>query len=266
MASLLRHTARRAVTSNGGYPHGDGSCAALPLPARSHLVRYSQIETPRHRVALARDDDRGFRRYCMPLAESIGDRVFPRAEGSWLHADVGGERFHVGRLVYEGLVNPQKLLCCDRPACPKVPLTRTSSARVSLRRVSHSSSRSTTSRRTSPSTTSRLAGRTRTSPARTRSSPFHNTGSNFSRVRGEGEKLSGGGTSSGLMSFLKVGDRAAGAIKSGGTTRRAAKMVCLDLDHPDNRRVHHVEGDPRSKRSPISSRVRSRARNISTQS
>src|SRR4051794_29921136 len=59
------------------------------------------------------------------------------------------------------------------------------------------------------------------------------TGSNFSRVRGEGEKLSGGGRSSGLMSFLKIGDRAAGAIKSGGTTRRAAKMVCLDLDHPD---------------------------------
>ena len=59
------------------------------------------------------------------------------------------------------------------------------------------------------------------------------TGSNFSNLRGEGEKLSGGGTSSGLMSFLRVGDRAAGAIKSGGTTRRAAKMVILDLDHPD---------------------------------
>ncbi|MFQ5991298.1 MAG: adenosylcobalamin-dependent ribonucleoside-diphosphate reductase [Nitrospiraceae bacterium] len=59
------------------------------------------------------------------------------------------------------------------------------------------------------------------------------TGSNFSRLRGEGEALSGGGKSSGLMSFLKIGDRAAGAIKSGGTTRRAAKMVCLDLDHPD---------------------------------
>lgn len=58
-------------------------------------------------------------------------------------------------------------------------------------------------------------------------------GTNFSRVRGSGEKLSGGGTSSGLMSFLKIGDRAAGAIKSGGTTRRAAKMVCLDLDHPE---------------------------------
>jgi ribonucleoside-diphosphate reductase alpha chain len=59
------------------------------------------------------------------------------------------------------------------------------------------------------------------------------TGSNFSSLRGEGEKLSGGGRSSGLMSFLKIGDRAAGAIKSGGTTRRAAKMVVVDVDHPD---------------------------------
>ena len=59
------------------------------------------------------------------------------------------------------------------------------------------------------------------------------TGTNFSELRGAGEPLSGGGKSSGLMSFLKIGDRAAGAIKSGGTTRRAAKMVCLDLDHPD---------------------------------
>jgi len=58
-------------------------------------------------------------------------------------------------------------------------------------------------------------------------------GTNFSQIRGASEKLSGGGTSSGLMSFLKIGDRAAGAIKSGGTTRRAAKMVCLDLDHPE---------------------------------
>lgn len=59
------------------------------------------------------------------------------------------------------------------------------------------------------------------------------TGSNFSMLRGEGEKLAGGGKSSGLMSFLKIGDRAAGAIKSGGTTRRAAKMVVVDVDHPD---------------------------------
>jgi len=59
------------------------------------------------------------------------------------------------------------------------------------------------------------------------------TGSNFSNLRAEGEPLAGGGKSSGLMSFLKIGDRAAGAIKSGGTTRRAAKMVILDTDHPD---------------------------------
>jgi len=59
------------------------------------------------------------------------------------------------------------------------------------------------------------------------------TGSNFSRLRGGGESLSGGGKSSGLMSFLRIGDRAAGAIKSGGTTRRAAKMVTVDVDHPD---------------------------------
>ncbi|HEV7278194.1 MAG TPA: vitamin B12-dependent ribonucleotide reductase [Devosiaceae bacterium] len=59
------------------------------------------------------------------------------------------------------------------------------------------------------------------------------TGTNFSALRGSGERLSGGGKSSGLMSFLKIGDRAAGAIKSGGTTRRAAKMVVIDIDHPD---------------------------------
>ncbi|HEY7766055.1 MAG TPA: vitamin B12-dependent ribonucleotide reductase, partial [Aestuariivirgaceae bacterium] len=58
------------------------------------------------------------------------------------------------------------------------------------------------------------------------------TGSNFSHLRAENEPLSGGGKSSGLMSFLKIGDRAAGAIKSGGTTRRAAKMVVVDVDHP----------------------------------
>jgi ribonucleoside-diphosphate reductase alpha chain len=59
------------------------------------------------------------------------------------------------------------------------------------------------------------------------------TGSNFSTIRSHGETLSGGGSSSGLMSFLKIGDKSAGAIKSGGTTRRAAKMVIVDIDHPD---------------------------------
>ena len=69
------------------------------------------------------------------------------------------------------------------------------------------------------------------------------TGSNFSLLRGENEKLSGGGRSSGLMSFLKIGDRAAGAIKSGGTTRRAAKMVVVDVDHPDIEAYHRLEGE-----------------------
>ncbi len=72
------------------------------------------------------------------------------------------------------------------------------------------------------------------------------TGTNFSNLRAEGEKLSGGGKSSGMMSFLKIGDRAAGAIKSGGTTRRAAKMVIVDIDHPDvesfiNWKVHEEQ-------------------------
>ena len=58
-------------------------------------------------------------------------------------------------------------------------------------------------------------------------------GSNYSKLRGKDERLSNGGKSSGLLSFLRVFDRAAGAIKSGGTTRRAAKMVTLDIDHPD---------------------------------
>ena len=73
------------------------------------------------------------------------------------------------------------------------------------------------------------------------------TGSNFSALRGEGEKLSGGGKSSGLMSFLKIGDRAAGAIKSGGTTRRAAKMVIVDVDHPGHRDLYRLEGEGRAE-------------------
>ena len=67
------------------------------------------------------------------------------------------------------------------------------------------------------------------------------SGTNFSTLRGKGERLSGGGTSSGLMSWLKIGDTAAGAIKSGGTTRRAAKMVILNIDHPDIEAFIHLK-------------------------
>ncbi|WP_299823819.1 vitamin B12-dependent ribonucleotide reductase [uncultured Pontibacter sp.] len=72
-------------------------------------------------------------------------------------------------------------------------------------------------------------------------------GTNFSNIRGKDEVLGGGGTSSGLMSFLKIGDRSAGAIKSGGTTRRAAKMVCLDLDHPEIREFINWKKDEEKK-------------------
>jgi ribonucleoside-diphosphate reductase alpha chain len=73
------------------------------------------------------------------------------------------------------------------------------------------------------------------------------TGSNFSRIRGINEKLSGGGVSSGLLSFLKIGDRSASAIKSGGTTRRAAKMVTLDADHPDVEKFINWKADEEYK-------------------
>ncbi|HEX5499013.1 MAG TPA: vitamin B12-dependent ribonucleotide reductase, partial [Thermomicrobiales bacterium] len=73
------------------------------------------------------------------------------------------------------------------------------------------------------------------------------TGTNFSAIRGEDEPLSGGGASSGLMSFLRVGDRAAGAIKSGGTTRRAAKMVIVDIDHPDIEKFIDWKADEEKK-------------------
>ena len=90
------------------------------------------------------------------------------------------------------------------------------------------------------------------------------TGSNFSKLRGEGETLSGGGRSSGLMCFLKIGDRAAGAIKSGGTTRRAAKMVTVDIDHPDIEALHRLEGARKSRRSPPGRRLEARRASTST--
>src|SRR3954451_4136934 len=90
------------------------------------------------------------------------------------------------------------------------------------------------------------------------------TGSNFSELRGVGEPLSGGGKSSGLMSFLKIGDRAAGAIKSGGTTRRAAKMVVLDLDHPDIEEVVNWKVVEEQKVASLVTGSRLLSRNLNT--
>jgi ribonucleoside-diphosphate reductase alpha chain len=112
-----------------------------------------------------------------------------------------------------------------RPADGKLAASRNAYERRSRTRASSSPSRDDLVNEVASWTSGRARrGSSSTAPAR---------GTNFSALRGENEPLSGGGKSSGLMSFLKIGDRAAGAIKSGGTTRRAAKMVCLDLDHPD---------------------------------
>ncbi|MGD0052345.1 MAG: LAGLIDADG family homing endonuclease, partial [Vulcanimicrobiaceae bacterium] len=228
MASLLGLGG--GVTTNAGYHMATIVRRSTPSRRRAGLVAY--LATPKHADALVRDDGRGRRQYCLPLAASLGERIVPLAEDSWLHADVGGERFHVGRLVYENLINPQKLLA----AIERLPEHLVDADIERVRIVAEGVAFVTSVEPVSEDVpfNDLTTRRTNTYLAGERGFVvIHNTGSNFSQLRGEGERLSGGGTSSGLMSFLKVGDRAAGAIKSGGTTRRAAKMVTLDLDHPD---------------------------------
>ena len=168
----------------------------------------------------------------MPIDTDLGERIFPERDQYGLHGFSGGERFHVGRLVYEGIVNPAKVLA----AIAARPEEQVDAELERIRLVAEGVTFVTDvapcvedvqfNDLTTRNTNTYLAGERGLVV-------IHNTGTNFSNLRAEGEKLSGGGTSSGLMSFLRVGDRAAGAIKSGGTTRRAAKMVILDMDHPD---------------------------------
>ncbi len=171
------------------------------------------------------------RSFCMPLSESWKRRLFGEAAApaEWLSMVVGGEPMHLGRLQYEGLINPLKLgraLDLLEPSSDTDFLRRIADSVVFVRSVEACEDDPDFYDLTVADHSNYLAGETGLVA-------IHNTGTNFSRIRAEGEPLSGGGKSSGLMSFLKVGDRAAGAIKSGGTTRRAAKMVILDLDHPD---------------------------------
>jgi ribonucleotide reductase alpha subunit len=228
MASLLGLGG--GIASNGGYSAATVIRRSAPSRRRNGVV--AQLATPHHVTGLTRDDDRGRRQYCLPLESSLGERILPLAADSWLHSDVGGERFHIGRLVYENLINPQKLLT----AIERMPEHQVDADVERVRVVAEGVAFVTAVEPVSEDVpfNDLTTRRTNTYLAGERGLVvIHNTGSNFSAIRGEGEKLSGGGTSSGLMSFLKVGDRAAGAIKSGGTTRRAAKMVTLDLDHPD---------------------------------
>jgi ribonucleoside-diphosphate reductase alpha chain len=173
----------------------------------------------------------GERAFCMPLSTELARELFgDRDSTEWLGVTLGDERFHLGRLRYENLINPRKL---DRAVGV---LDRQDELAQRIGRIARSIAFVTSVDPcdddpdfydlTVANNSNYLAGENGLVV-------IHNTGSNFSQIRAENEILSGGGKSSGVMSFLKIGDRAAGAIKSGGTTRRAAKMVILDIDHPD---------------------------------
>ena len=213
-------------------PYAVTSLIRRSTPARLRTNIVQHLATPKHVTALERDDQKTRKSFCLPVSSRISDQIFTKNDNDLLHGFVGDESFHTGRLTYEGIINSQKLLS----AISALPEARVTAEIEQLRLVAEGVAYVTevepcaenvmfndlTVRRNN----TYLAGEDALVA-------IHNTGSNFSSLRGGGEKLSGGGTSSGLMSFLRVGDRAAGAIKSGGTTRRAAKMVVLDLDHPD---------------------------------
>jgi len=208
---------------------------SAPQRARERVLRF--VVNPKRNAGLANANERTRRQFCLPISIDHARRVFSDStlDGSGatpLHSTVGDTRFHVGRIVYEGLVNATKFRAAIE-AMPESALTQ----EVELLRSVASGVAFVTAvdacvddvafnDLTTARHNSYLAGEHGLVV-------IHNSGSNFSQLRGEGERLSGGGTSSGVMSFLRVGDRAAGAIKSGGTTRRAAKMVILDIDHPD---------------------------------
>ncbi len=229
MSSLL--ALGGGVTDSGTCSIGAVVRRSAPVRSRKAFARH--LATPRHLSSLRPEHGGGARRsFCIPLDPRLSQRVFGGLTSDGLHALVGGAPFHVGRLVYEGVVNPHKLAA----AIAAFPESEVDAEIEMLRRVAESVTFVTSvtpcqeqvafNDLTTRSTNTYLAGENALVV-------IHNTGSDFSNIRSAGERLSGGGTSSGLMSFLRVGDRAAGAIKSGGTTRRAAKMVVLKLDHPD---------------------------------
>ena len=220
----------------GGGTARSGNVSTVTLVSRStttaHRVRLgSRLAHPIRRARLLADDHPHERKFTMPLSPPLARHLFgDRRPSEWLSVELGTERFHLGRLYYEGLVNPHKV---ERAVAV---MERRDTAVDDLARIARSLAFVTSVEActddpdfydlTVATHSNYLAGESGLVA-------IHNTGSNFSSIRAENEPLSGGGKSSGVMSFLKIGDRAAGAIKSGGTTRRAAKMVILDLDHPD---------------------------------
>jgi ribonucleoside-diphosphate reductase alpha chain len=232
IASLLGTGGGVNTAGPNASPYAVTSLIRRSAPARLRANIVQHLATPKHVEALVRDDETTRRAFCLPLSSRISDAIFTKNDGDLLHGFVGEESFHTGRLTYEGIINSQKLL----RAISALPESRVTAEIEQLRLVAEGVAYVTDVEQATDNVgfndltvrrnNTYLAGEDALVA-------IHNTGSNFSSLRGGGEKLSGGGTSSGLMSFLRVGDRAAGAIKSGGTTRRAAKMVVLDLDHPD---------------------------------
>jgi ribonucleoside-diphosphate reductase alpha chain len=155
------------------------------------------------------------RKFCMPLAKGLAHELFgEHPAGDWLSLPVGGTALHLGRLRYNGIINPKKLqralALLDRGDPLAERLDRISRSLAFVKSVEPCTHDPDFYDLTVATHSNYLAGESGLVA-------IHNTGSNFSALRGEGEPLSGGGKSSGLMSFLKIGDRAAGAIKSGGT-------------------------------------------------
>ncbi|MBI5514643.1 MAG: hypothetical protein HY909_12785 [Deltaproteobacteria bacterium] len=198
--------------------------------AREALAARMSHPTRRQRL-LEYAPDGHERKFCMPLSRGLALELFgDRPPAAWLKTPVGDDTVHLGRLQYEGLINPTKLLRCLEA------LGRRDALGETLGRVARGALfvASVEPCRDDPAFFDlTVASRNNYLAGEAGLVAIHNTGSNFSALRGRQEKLSGGGTSSGLMSFLEVFDRAAGSTKSGGTTRRAAKMVCLDMDHPE---------------------------------
>ena len=221
----------------GGGIVKDGNTYNVTIASKSATVPLVQqignfMENPRRRNSLEFSIMRKNHRsqFCIPLAENTFEDIFqtPEKAGGWLRYDVNGQNFHLGRLKYEGLVNPKKLsrMLEEEISEPAEFLKRICESACFVTSVEKIDKDVDFYDLTVNDNNNYLAGENSLVI-------IHNSGTNFSTLRGKGEPLSGGGKSSGLMSFLKIFDTSAGAIKSAGTTRRAAKMVILDMDHPE---------------------------------
>lgn len=201
-------------------------------PAATKQEFGSLLSHPGRRYDLVRERESWGRNFVAPLAPSWHAKAFvaPEKAAQWLALPVGNQVFHMGRLQYSGVVNPVKMMAAlDASETSTEELLGLRRIMESIRFVTEVSTpieESLFFDLTVATNNNYLAGEKGLVA-------IHNTGTNFSRVRGRDEPLSSGGKSSGLLSFLKILDANAGSVKSGGTTRRAAKMVIVDVDHPD---------------------------------